>query len=158
MVREAVTKSRTVAHGLYPVAEGSGGLMKALEDLVARNSSKGTRCYFDCVAPVLLHDNSIAIHLYRIAQEALTNALKHAGATEIIIDLSERRGEVILEIIDNGCGFSSEAPKDSDGIGLRTMDYRAKIIHGKLIRSNSPKTSGARIVCRCPLPKVAAMT
>lgn len=152
MVLEAVTQTRTVAHGLYPVGKGSGGLMKALEDLAARNSCEQTNCFFDCVIPVLLHDNSIAIHLYRIAQEAQANALKHAGADEIIIDLSETEGKICLSITDNGHGFPTEQSHNPNGIGLRTMDYRARIINGKLKRLNRTDTHGAQIICRCLLP------
>lgn len=153
MVCEAVTQARKVAHGLYPVAKGSGGLVKALEDLVARNSCEQTRCFFDCVTPVSLHDNSIAIHLYRIAQEALTNALKHAGANEVIIDLSTLDDEVCLSITDNGCGFPTVQSLDTEGIGLRTMDYRTRIIRGKLDRFNKTGSRGAQVICRCPLPR-----
>ncbi len=153
LIIEAVTQSREIAHGFYPIKEADTGLMDALQQLAIRTSRAEVRCFFDCVFPVLLHDSAIANHLYRIAQEAVSNALKHAGADEIIIDLSAVEKKVYLRITDNGCGVGAKESTGSDGIGLRTMAYRASLIDGELDLHNRTDIRGREIVCSCPLPE-----
>lgn len=149
LMGEAVTQLREIARGLYPIKETGVGLMHALHDLAARTSCDQVSCFFDCISPVLFYDTTVANHLYHIAQEAVTNALKHSQADEIIINLSEVNKKVCLSISDNGCGFSSEEPTISDGIGLRTMAYRVRLIDGKLDIQNKSDERGAEILCYC---------
>jgi signal transduction histidine kinase len=89
-----------------------------------------------------------ASHLYRIAQEAVNNALKHAGGTGVRIALSSSAREIALSIEDNGCGFDPAAPAHS-GIGLHIMNYRASLI-GASLSVNSVSGTGTRVICRLP--------
>ena len=93
-------------------------------------------------------DLKIRNHLYRIAQEAVQNALKHSGATNIDIELWSRPGELILSIVDDGRGLASENDSGS-GLGMRTMRFRASAIGGKLsiIRGAG---GGNSVICDVP--------
>ena len=131
-VRDAIRHTRLLARGLSPVTLESEGLMSALHEL-ALNTEKIFRvtCRFDCDPPVLVTDYPAATHLFRLAQEAVSNAIKHGRAKRILIRLKEERGRMILSIIDNGTGFPAQIPK-SKGMGLRIMESRAGMIGGTL--------------------------
>ena len=131
-VRDAISHTRLLARGLSPVTLESEGLMSALHEL-ALNTEKIFRvaCRFDCDPPVLVTDYPAATHLFRLAQEAVSNAIKHGRAKRILIRLKEERGRMILSIIDNGTGFPAQIPK-SKGMGLRIMQSRAGMIGGTL--------------------------
>jgi signal transduction histidine kinase len=150
-LREAIAETRTLSHGLAPVTMGDEGLMTALSLLATNSSQGGVRCVFDCPVPVRLPDAELAGHMYRIAQEAVTNALKHASPAEIRIGLSLTDDAVLLEVDDDGEGFP-EAEPAGEGIGLQVMRYRAQVIGGEL-QTGSPPAGGARITCRVPLSR-----
>ncbi len=148
-LREAIAETRSLAHGLAPVALVDDGLMAALGAL-AENSSRGkVRCVFECAEPVRVADAEVAGQLYRIAQEAVNNALKHAAPAEIRIGLERRDGALVLEVEDDGEGLAETAPAAA-GIGLRVMRYRARLIGGILEIGSAP-AGGARISCRVRL-------
>lgn len=149
-VREAIRQTRLLARGLSPVTlESSEGLMSALQELAA-NTEKlfQVRCRFECGPPVLVWDYAMATHLFRIAQEAVSNALKHGKATQISIRLTQPRGGIRLVVSDNGAGFRELAPKQK-GMGLRIMASRAGMIGGTLVTENNP-AGGARVTCAIP--------
>lgn len=131
-VRDAISHTRLLARGLSPVTLESEGLMSALQEL-ALNTEKifHVVCRFDCNPPVPVSDYPAATHLFRLAQEAVSNALKHGKAKRILIRLKEERGRLALSIIDNGSGFPTQIPK-SKGMGLRIMQSRAGMIGGTL--------------------------
>jgi PAS domain S-box-containing protein len=131
-VRDAIGHTRLLARGLSPVTLESEGLMSALHEL-ALNTKKifHVACRFECDPPVLVQDYPAATHLFRLAQEAVSNAIKHGKAGRILIRLKEERGRLALSIIDNGRGFPVEMPK-SKGMGLRIMQSRAGMIGGTL--------------------------
>jgi PAS domain S-box-containing protein len=145
----AVSQTRTLVHGLYPVASEATGLMNALENLAATITDLfKTDCRFELPKPVLITDNAAATHLYRIAQEAVTNALKHGRATRVEIKLSATPEAFILAVSDNGIGFQKNSRRKK-GIGLRIMNYRADMLGGALaIHKNSGQ--GIRVVCTAP--------
>jgi signal transduction histidine kinase len=150
-LRETIAEVRSLSHGLAPVALVDDGLMTALTSL-AENTRRGgaVRCVFDCAEPVRVTDAEIADHLYRIAQEAVNNALKHAAPSEIRIALECRDHALVLEVDDDGEGLGETMPP-VDGIGLRVMRYRARLIDGDL-GIGSPPAGGTRISCRVKLP------
>jgi signal transduction histidine kinase len=149
-LREAIADTRALAHGLAPVALADDGLMTALASRAESTSRGGTvRCVFECAEPVRVADAEAAGHLYRIAQEAVNNALKHAAASEIRIGLERRDGMLVIEVDDDGGGFDEKA-EARDGIGLRVMRYRARLIGGVLEIGSAP-AGGARISCRVKL-------
>jgi len=150
-LRDAIAETRSHSHGLAPVALVDDGLMIALGTLAESTSRGGSvRCVFECPAPVRVADAEVAGHLYRIAQEAVNNALKHASPSEIRIGLEQRDALLVLEVDDDGEGFDeSETP--GKGIGFRVMRYRARLIGGTLSFGSAP-AGGARISCHVKLP------
>ena len=121
-----------LARGFSPVTLESHGLMSALRELTT-NSSKlfHIGCRFDCPRPVLVPSNAVATHLYRIAQEAITNAVKHGRARSVVVSLSRSRSSATLAIADNGAGFPRDI-RTVQGMGLRIMQYRADTIGATL--------------------------
>jgi PAS domain S-box-containing protein len=149
-IRDAIASTKNIARGLSPVALESNGLMVALQEL-AENSAKlfQTLCEFRFAESVAVDDNNVSTHLYRIAQEAVTNAVKHGGAKKIVISLVESEGKCILTIIDDGLGFLEPYAK-SQGTGLQIMKYRASAIGASLaVRS----VSGGGICVSCSFSK-----
>jgi two-component system CheB/CheR fusion protein len=148
-VRDAIGHTRLLARGLSPVTLESEGLMSALQEL-ALNTEKIFRvaCRFDCDPPVLVSDYPAATHLFRLAQEAVSNAIKHGRAKRILIRLKQERGRMILSIIDNGMGFPAQIPK-SKGMGLRIMQSRAGMIGGTLVFGRNA-TGGASVTVTAP--------
>jgi PAS domain S-box-containing protein len=131
-VREAITHTRSLARGLSPVEFETNGFMSALQELTANVQNLfHIECRFECPKPVLIQSNAAATHLYRIAQEAINNALKHGKASRIVINLRHSDDEVVLSVADNGFGFSTEL-KAATGMGLRIMKYRADMVGATL--------------------------
>ncbi len=130
LLTAAMAQTRSLARGLHPVAPETNGLMSALEDLAKRVSDLfQVACHFECPQPVLIEDNNLATHLYRIAQEAVTNAVKHGQARQIKIGLSSAPGKIILAVDDDGVGFKP-GQRASKGLGMRIMNHRASMIGG----------------------------
>lgn len=157
LMEEAVSQARQLARGLAPVDLDADGLMAALDQLALNARSLfGVACEFRCAAPVLVHDKSVAIHLYRIAQEAVTNAVKHSGARGVTIALRSDCGGLELSIADDGTGLPADALTSREGMGLRTMRYRAKAIGADLEFATSA-TSGlvVRVALRDTFEEIA---
>lgn len=146
-LREAITLTRSLAHGLTPFMLDAGGLQAALAELAQRTSSLGrAKCRVVCPDPVPVKDNEAAGHLFRIAQEAVNNALKHSNATELIIALFVENGAVNLSVSDNGKGLP-KTHRRREGIGLSVMKHRANAIGAELnIESNPGK--GVTVNCK----------
>ncbi len=142
LVHQAIEMSRSLARGLLPVELGEDGLMLALEEFAATVSSVfNITCVFICNAPVLITDTAASTHLFRIAQEAVNNAIKHGSARHITVTLAPHNEKNVLTIEDNGVGF----PKDQHtkkGMGLRIMNYRSRMIGASLSVGNNPSGSG----------------
>jgi PAS domain S-box-containing protein len=127
LVSESIKKARRLARGLCPVHLVSYGLESALRELCINTSDMSyTFCDLRCEEAVSVDDNIVATHLFRIAQEAVQNAVKHGWADRIIIDLSSQKGIVRLRVTDNGVGMQETV--DTKGMGLRIMNHRAKMI------------------------------
>lgn len=152
-VREVISQTRMLAHGLCPVVLESEGLMSALQELAhATTKMFGVDCIFRCDHPVHIHDNATATHLYRIAQEAVSNAIKHGKSRRIEIGLAAESNRVFLAVKDNGGGISDPPPRT--GAGLRIMQYRAGMIGGSVIvqRGEPDGTTVACSVHQAPPP------
>lgn len=148
-VRDAISHTRALARGLSPVTIESEGLTSALNEL-ATNTEKIFRvqCRCDCNESVEIHDHAAATHLFRIAQEAVSNAIKHGKARRVVISLRKVRSSVVLSVGDDGKGFPSHAKK-SKGMGLRIMQSRAGMIGGTIaIERNSG--GGVNVTCAMP--------
>jgi PAS domain S-box-containing protein len=150
LVNEAIHKTRELARGLLPVVSDAQGLMSALqqwagevEDLFA------VSCRFQCLTPVLIHDDTVATHLYYVAREAVNNALKHGQASQIVIRLAADQHQGALTIQDDGCGIGSLVPGNK-GMGLHLMNYRARMVGGSLEVQRVP-TGGTVVTCLFPV-------
>ncbi|MDP1562192.1 MAG: PAS domain S-box protein [Pirellulaceae bacterium] len=142
-----VTKiTHLLARGLIPVEIDSQGLHAALTEL-AENTQEmyGVECRFRGLEPLALADNFVATHLFRIAQEAITNALKHGRATTIEIVLERRAERIALVVLDNGIGIDLK-DKNTSGKGLRIMRYRAGLI-GATLDIKPGVRSGTQVTC-----------
>jgi PAS domain S-box-containing protein len=163
-IRETLEDTRLLARGLVPVEIDAHGLMSALSELAAQtrrlklpgsaaeHQPVRVNCTVRCAQPVDVADNFVATHLYRIAQEAVTNALKHGRADRIQISLAETPGALTLAIRDNGIGIDPKragASGDrsvSRGMGLRIMGYRAGLI-GATLNVGQVAPQGTLVTC-----------
>lgn len=146
MLKEAVVEARSLARGIFPVQMDAQGLPAALDELVAMtNRLRQVTATFEVEGDVEVDDPQTAMHLYRIAQQALNNAIQHANPSRIAIKLSCLDGRAHLTITDDGRGFT-HVPAPARGMGLRTMQYRARLIHGELEVDTSPG-SGTTVSC-----------
>jgi PAS domain S-box-containing protein len=145
-VRRTLNQVRALSRGLVPVEVRAHGLMAALVDLTARlDQQSSVTCRFSCPNLVLVEDNTTATHLYRIAQEAVGNALKHGQARQIEVDLGVSDGLLTLRITDDGIGMRNQGAK-AEGLGLKIMRYRADSIRATL-SIESPNHGGTRVTC-----------
>lgn len=152
LVNDAIENTRTLARGLSPVGAAHGGLVDALRALAAHATDRyGLHVEFrHCVTVPLQLDDNCATHLYRIAQEALTNVVRHSSASQVTICLDTTGEELQLRIDDNGCGFIPREPGGITGLGLKMMQYRAQMLRGDLLLETSA-AGGASVRCSCPL-------
>jgi PAS domain S-box-containing protein len=149
VINEAIAQTRSLARGLHPVEPEPNGLMSALEALATHTQKTfRVRCHFSCRQPVLVQDNSAATHLFRIAQEAITNAIKHGKPGRIEISLAKPPGRINLAVKDDGAGLPARQRKPA-GIGLRIMRYRAGMIGGTLAIE---KAAGGGTIVACTMP------
>ncbi len=149
LVEQAVELTRQLSRGLAPIEMTGEGLMDSLRELATSTEDRSkTRCDFICGEPVLMHDSPAATHLYRIAQEAVNNAIKHAKASRIVIRLSGNNGVVKLVVEDNGVGLPQPLPKGS-GMGLRIMNHRAGMI-GASFAVQCQTEGGTSVTCTLP--------
>jgi PAS domain S-box-containing protein len=140
---------RELSRGLIPVHVESRGLSAALDDLAAGTTDvSGISVIAECPEWVELSDHESAVHLFRIAQEAVGNALRHARPQHIRLSLLTEPNGLRLRIKDDGIGIQS-GPDQSDGLGLRIMKYRAELIGGVL--QITPSQGGGTVVT-CTLP------
>jgi signal transduction histidine kinase len=109
----------------------------------------GVLCRFQCDTPVLIHDDTMATHLYHIAREAVNNAIKHGKPQRVLIQLTAEQGRGTLLIKDDGRGIA-ESPASLQGMGLHIMNYRAGMIGGTLeVRRDT--TRGTVVTCNFPV-------
>lgn len=150
LLGEALNHTRTLARGLHPVAPKEGGLQAALQQLAERGQTLfGTKCQFITKGICRLDDPAVSTHLYRVAQEALSNAVKHGEAKLIRITLRCSPRKLRLIVDDDGHGFR-QPEVGQVGMGLRIMRYRVDMIGAKLeIGPRAPR--GTRVDCLLPL-------
>lgn len=147
MIQQAKSEVRQLSKGLYPVDVDAQGLLSALEELAAATQQRSQiRCIFKGDRSVQLRDNEVATHLFRIAQEAVHNAVKHGNPRRIVIALGRRRGRVTLAIRDDGSGIAPRSTSRSAGLGMRIMHYRANAI-GAELSVDSAARGGTQIRC-----------
>ena len=149
--QHAQAQVRALTKGLLPREIDHWGLAVALEELA--ESAKGVSnvtVEFTCDKNVTVGNATVATHLYRIAQEALRNALEHGKVTRTTISLSRDEHNLKLAIYDDGTGFEVDAPT-SNGAGLFSMRHRAELI-GARLEIQSPEGGGTSVTCYIPIP------
>lgn len=145
LVDRALTEVRHVARGLYPATLRAEGLCESLDELCQLMSDLfKIECRFVRDGEVKPIDPGIAIHLYRIAQEATNNAVKHGRASQVITTLRAADGELKMTIADNGSGIIPPSSTHR-GMGLQIMDYRARCIGGTIQIGRRDPESGTLV-------------
>jgi two-component system CheB/CheR fusion protein len=146
LVNEAITKTRGVARGLFPVQLEENGLIWALEDLAANASNLfRIKCDLSYEEPFPEVENDVALHLFYIVQEAMLNAAKHGKAAHVNISLARQGERLGLTIQDDGSGFESSG-SNYTGMGIRIMRYRARVIGATLDLTSRPG-QGTQVSC-----------
>jgi signal transduction histidine kinase len=147
LIQEAIELTRTLARSLHPIEIQTGWLADHFQELAASASDRfKVSCQFECHQAVPLPDVNVATHLYRIAQEAITNAVRHGKAGHINIRLDSTGNEIVLTIIDDGIGLPENA-RNGDGLGLRIMTYRAGMIGATFNIERLSSSGGTRVTC-----------
>lgn len=143
-IEQCNQRVRSLARGMVPVPIDREGLMTALAELARQTTEiHGLPCGFECPSPVEIDNDNEATHLYRIAQEAVSNATRHAKASAIWIRLEQVEGRLILEVQDNGIGLQS-AGISGKGVGLRLMEHRCAMIGGNF--AIDPRADGGTCI------------
>lgn len=147
-IEDAHAQLRTISRGLSPVEMLPDGLAKALEQLAElTDKTDDIRCTFETDGTVV-HAPVVAAHLYRIAQEAVSNAVRHGHPSKIQISLEHEHGNVVLSISNDGRSIE-HFPDSGRGMGIHTMQHRAKVIGGDLWITPS-EGGGTAVICRAP--------
>jgi signal transduction histidine kinase len=147
MLRESISQVRALSRGLVPVGDQPDALWASLVELAQQTNSLGrAECRFDCPAVVLVDDAAQSGQLYRIAQEAVNNAVKHGKARRITVSLGRPVGALELVVADNGRGFPKVL---QPGLGLQVMRHRAAVI-GAELTVESKAGRGTTVRCRIP--------
>jgi PAS domain S-box-containing protein len=145
LINEALAQTRRLSRGLCPVVLDSNDIEAALEQLAENlRTLFSVSCELRYDPDVKIADNTVAVHLYRIAQEAATNAIKHGHARNVLLSLTGNGPRVILKIKDDGTGFPPTP--EGKGMGLRVMHHRARMI-GATISVRQPKEGGITVTC-----------
>lgn len=134
LINEAITKAHNLAHGLYPVEMKESGLRPMLMRLANNTQSiYGIDCDFICDGEPKTLTPMTNTNLFRIAQEAVHNAVKHSGASKIFIRMQTTPEHLAIEITDNGRGIGNQAELEArSGLGMSTMQYRASLLNAQL--------------------------
>lgn len=140
LLNEATDEASNLARSVRPIETEPRGLMMALGELAVRISNlHNVKCVCQFRRPVFVHDNNVATHVYRIAEEAVANAVQHGEATEVRVSLEETKDCVKLTVRDNGRGLPKDFSEDG-GLGLHVMRYRARMICGSVeLKRDTPK-------------------
>jgi signal transduction histidine kinase len=145
LVMQALAQTRNLARGLFPAELERNGLTAALVELTESvQKTCGVHCALRVSEKISIHDNVLATHVFRIAQEAMNNSIKHSRAKNIEVTLDVNGDQLRLRVTDDGTGFSPEAKLG--GLGLRIMQFRARRIGGELQVAPGDK-GGTSVTC-----------
>src|SRR5438128_2274075 len=143
LINDGVTEARTIARGLHPVEMEPPGLVTALAVLV-RQPHWPVPCRLEADEEISVPDSTVALHLYRIAREAVINANKYSCAREIIVRMRRSASGIELSVADDGVGISTDSP--GSGMGFHIMQYRARSV-GARLEIKPIKPHGTRVTC-----------
>jgi signal transduction histidine kinase len=151
LIEQGIILSHQLAKGLHPVDMDAAGLMQALQEFAANTSElHRVSCRFECDSPVLIHDPGTAEHMFRIAQEAVRNAIKHSNAKAIVIRLDTLDEGLLLSVEDDGSGIAPKARRAAhSGMGLRIMAHRSHMI-GAIFELRDGAQGGTIVSCLLP--------
>lgn len=145
LLNQATDEASKLARSVQPVEGEARGLMMALRQLAANiEHAHDITCACATRRPVFIHDNNVATNVYRIAEEAIANALRHGEATEIAISLGETKEGATLTVRDNGRGLPLKF--ENGGLGLHIMRYRARMVGGSMELRRNPGR-GVTMIC-----------
>ena len=145
LVLQALAQTRNLARGLFPAELERNGLAAALVELTdSVQRTCGVRCTLRTAEKISINDNVLATHVFRIAQEAMNNSIKHSKAKNIEVTLDLNGDQLQLRMTDDGTGFTPEAKLN--GLGLRIMQFRARRIGGELQVAAGDK-GGTSVTC-----------
>ncbi len=154
LVEEAIELTRTLARGLHPVDMSGEKLVDGFEALAVHISEQfRISCTFECPQMPALEDVNVSTHLYRIAQEAINNAIRHGRSKKIVICLEAGENQIQLTITDDGVGHATNGEK-KNGMGLRIMAYRTEMMGG-IFNIESLPPRGTRVSCLVPVLNTA---
>jgi two-component system sensor kinase FixL len=146
LLSESIAQARAVARGLYLVSLEAGGLRSALEDFLMQVQARHQiQCQFVERVPAPIIEGAFVTNLFRIAQEAVNNAIKHAQASHIVVTLSADREQIGLAIEDDGTGIQPDSSV-ARGMGTHLMNYRARIM-GAALRIEPRPAGGTLVSC-----------
>lgn len=150
LVNEAMSRTRLLAHGLYPAELSEKGLCRMMEKFAGYvEGIYQIECDFFCQPGCRVDDPEVAINVFRITQEAVTNAVKHGHAEQILLRLTTSPSQrVLMEILDDGCGIADTFA--TDGLGMRTMRYRSELI-GASFEVAARNSGGTRVAVSFPV-------
>ncbi len=149
LINEALAQTRRLSRGLCPVVLDTNDIEAALGQLAENlRTLFSVTCELQCEPEIKISDNAVAVHLYRIAQEAATNAIKHGRARNIGLSLTSKNSRLILKVNDDGSGLPA-AGVMGKGMGLRVMHHRARMI-GASISLRPSKEGGVTVTCSLP--------
>jgi signal transduction histidine kinase len=137
----ALARIRDLVKFVQPVAMDSTGLMQGLKDL-AQSSSRlyDVECTFSCPRPISISNQDVALHVFRIAQEAIHNAVNHGKPNRVSVELRKREKLIELVVTNDGLDFKKVRTSRRGGLGLHIMNYRANVLHGDLtIKRRKPR-------------------
>jgi PAS domain S-box-containing protein len=158
-IQEAISQVRSLSRGLVPIEVNTENFGVALQNLakeVEQQSKIRIHLELDDISP--LNDNDAVMHLYRIVQEAINNAVKHAHANFITVTLKINGDQGELRISDNGQGMDmSDTPMQQKGLGLRIMQHRSKLFDGELSIRPGPE-SGTVVCCQFAIDRIQNST
>lgn len=151
MLNQAISKTRNISHGLYPAELGEHDLSNMLRKFADHvEEIYSVTCDFFSDENLQAMNQETSVHLFRITQEAVSNAVKHGHATHIILRRSFMPSSQVLEILDNGCGLDTKIPIQANGLGVRSMRYRADLI-GAVLDVSSRTEGGTQVSIRMPI-------
>ncbi len=151
LVSQSVQITRDLAKSLSPVTLEQDGLIAAIEELAGASSTLfNINCRGEFDDEKLILDRARSLHLYRIVQEAVNNSVRHGKARNVQVRLRNNEDELQIQIIDDGCGLSAKT-MNNPGLGLRIMQYRARMLGASLTIERANAKAGTIVTCRCPL-------
>jgi len=156
-LQEALSQVRALSRGLVPIEIDAAGFTTALRNLteeIQRQSHIPVE--FEIINDIKFANNDMVIHLYRIAQEALNNAIKHANCKRLYVSIEIQDEDGLLEVYDNGRGIPEDI-NNEEGLGLNIMKYRSSLFDGQ-ITVYPVETGGTRVCCQFPLKQAEETT